>query len=472
MDKRNNKDWIGSVRDRLEKRELKPSDALWERIGEALPQAAEPHKVRRLPWGAGLGAAAAAALAAVLLLRPFGAPEPGRVDVVPATASSPVAMIEDTPDMTDARQEPDRTAVAEDNRSFATPKMTKEEALRMTREENSVMTTEETPGTAEEAKAAEKEEVKVAAVEKPGAEEDRMVKTEGQKPAADVKQTVTGVKQTTASTGKIAVTDEVETMSIEEYIEMEQAAKRRHRSLTAAVYATGMPSKTGEYNYYADRVSSLNSDRQPYSDYTPGGGVPNAIGGTSTSSNPMGSDYENSGYTSNPESRYGFEPVKYSEDPYNINGTRMNHSRPVSAGLALTLSLGRHLFAESGVYWSWLRSTSAFVSNQSLHSVGVPLKLGYGFGGPGRISFSLSAGGKAEKVVYAVRGGTRINEPGIQFAAVGDAAVQFDITRNLGIFLAPELSYWFTKTSLPTYNTEHPFNLSLKAGLNLTLGKD
>ena len=462
MDKRNNKDWTGSVRDRLEKRELKPSDALWERIGEALPQAAEPHKVRRLPWGAGVGAAAAAALAAVLLLRPFGAPEPGRVDVVPATASSPVAMAEDAPDMTDVRQEPDKTAVAEDNGSFATLRMTKEEALRMTKEEKSGMAAEEALRMIKE-EATEERTVKA---------DERAVNKEEQRTTEGVKQAVTGAKQTTASTGKTAVTDGTETMSIEEYIEMEQAAKRRHRSLTAAVYATGMPSKTGEYNYYADRVSSLNSDRQPYSDYTPGGGVPNAIGGTSTSSNPMGSDYENSGYTSNPESRYGFEPVKYSEDPYNINGTRMNHSRPVSAGLALTLSLGRHLFAESGVYWSWLRSTSAFVSNQSLHSVGVPLKLGYGFGGPGRISFSLSAGGKAEKVVYAVRGGTRINEPGIQFAAVGDAAVQFDITRNLGIFLAPELSYWFTKTSLPTYNTEHPFNLSLKAGLNLTLGKD
>ena len=111
------------------------------------------------------------------------------------------------------------------------------------------------------------------------------------------------------------------------------------------------------------------------------------------------------------------------------------------------------------------------VSDQSLHSIGIPLKLGYDFGGPGRISFSLSAGGKAEKVFYAVRGGTRYKEPGVQFAAVANAAVQFGITRNLGLFLTPELSYWFTQTQLPTYNTENPLNLSLKAGLNLTLGK-
>ena len=299
-----------------------------------------------------------------------------------------------------------------------------------------------------------------------------------EKPAADVKQKVTdgkqttaGVKQATAGTAKTAAADEVATMSIEEYIEMEQAAKRRHRSLTAAVFATGVPSNAGQSNTVLNRLSDLvGYDKQAYLDYNPITMIPDAIG--ETIANSVGGNNGNSGYTSNPESEYGFEPVKYAEDPYNINGTRMNHSRPVSAGLALTMPLSGHLFAESGVYWSWLRSTSAMVSDQSLHSIGVPLKLGYGFGGSGRISFSVSAGAKAEKVVYAVRTGTRFKESGIQLAAVGDAAVQFDITHNLGIFLAPELSYWFTQTNLPTYNTEHPFNLSLKAGLNLTLGKD
>ena len=57
MDKKNHNDWTGAVRERLEGRELKPSDALWERIGAAVPQAAVPHKVRRLAWGGAIGAA-------------------------------------------------------------------------------------------------------------------------------------------------------------------------------------------------------------------------------------------------------------------------------------------------------------------------------------------------------------------------------------------------------------------------------
>ena len=302
--------------------------------------------------------------------------------------------------------------------------------------------------------------------------------TENTPSAAQASEGTPAVKAEIPSDNEVQVTsmprrttsvDETQSVSIEEYIakEEEAAARRRHRSLSAAVFASGMPSTGISDNLMSkDSFVSFNPQKDIPSDaIRQSGFIANDVNSGEKSGGSQ------SGYTSNPESPQGFTPVKYAEDPYNINGNRMNHSRPVSAGLALTMPLNGHLFAESGVYWSWLRSTSAMVSSQSLHSIGIPLKLGYSFGGPGRISFSLSAGAKAEKVVYAVRGGTRFKEPGIQLAAVGDAAVQFGITQHLGLFIAPELSYWFTRTELPTYNTEHPFNLSLKAGLNLTLGQ-
>jgi len=42
MDNNKHNDWTGAVRERLDGRELTPSDALWERIGAAAPQAAAP----------------------------------------------------------------------------------------------------------------------------------------------------------------------------------------------------------------------------------------------------------------------------------------------------------------------------------------------------------------------------------------------------------------------------------------------
>ena len=243
-------------------------------------------------------------------------------------------------------------------------------------------------------------------------------------------------------------------MTMEEYIAQENAAQRRHRGFAAAVYASGMPAANAATMSKDLAAPVTTRDLVSYSD-------PSSLNGALISDN---------GYTTDPEALSGYNPIKYTEDHYNINGDRMNHSKPVNVGLALTLPLSDHLFLESGLYWSYLHSSS-YLMEQSLHSAGIPLKFGYRFGGSGRTSLSLSAGVKAEKVVYAVRDGSRIKEPGLQLAAVGSAAVQYDIAPRLGIFLAPELSYWFTETKLPTYNTENPFNLSLKAGLNLNLGK-
>lgn len=175
------------------------------------------------------------------------------------------------------------------------------------------------------------------------------------------------------------------------------------------------------------------------------------------------------GYYTDPENTTQDKYLSYSNDPYNLSGERLNHSKPISVGIAVTYPLRNHLFLESGMYYSYLRSSS-YLKDQTLHSIGIPLKVGYRFGSARRTSFALSAGAKAEKCLLALKGGEKVKEPGIQLAAVGSAAIQYDFSPRLGLFIAPELSYWFTETKLPTYNTEHPFNLSLKAGLSLSLG--
>lgn len=425
MDSKKHTDWTDAVRDRLEGRELTPSDALWERIGAAAPKAAATHKVRRLAWG---GVAAAAALAAVLFLRPAGAPQPGQVEVVPSTAA-PVAEALQAEPVTEA---PQAEPVSEAPRAKTASEAPRAEAARPVAQAPA--------GTA----------VSAASQEEPVAEAIKATPvTTASTARTQPANGQTATQQVTASAKEPA-------MTMEEYIAQETAARRRHASFGAAVYASGLST----VNPLASKDETLalpTSDRMAYThDYL------GAVG------NPSPQDAYS--YTPNPEASQGYTPIKAVEDPYNINGTRLNHSKPINVGLALTFPFTDHLFLESGAYWSYLHSSS-YLIDQSLHSAGIPLKLGYRFGGSGRMSVSLSAGAKAEKVIYAVRAGTRFKEPGIQLAAVGSAAAQYGITPRLGIFLAPELSYWFTETKLPTYNTEHPFNLSLKAGLNLTIGR-
>jgi len=413
MDNNKHNDWTGAVRERLEGRELTPSDALWERIGAAVPQAGAPRKVRRLAWGGAIGAVAAAALAAILFLRPAGTREDaGRIEVVPTTAA-PMA---------------EQRVIAEQD-----------------------AVTEPAAATETQSVVAEMPSTTIKIVEVPTLIEEVPSNAE----AIEVTNVQPKVEEYTQPTvAAVQKTDSGAAMSMEDFLNVEDQKRKPGRRLTAAVYAAGMVSTnaliSNDLPVMQGNYAVSNNEKK------------GASLGSST-----GFVNADSGISYNPET-----PLESNHFQYytNDNGLNMNHSRPVSAGVALSLPLNDHLFLESGLYYSYLHSTSHTVSNQSLHFVGIPVKAGWRMGMSRRTSLSFSAGAKAEKCILALRDGQRFKEPGIQLAAVGSAAFQYDFTPHVGIFLAPELSYWFTKTELPTYNTENPFNLSLKAGINLTVG--
>ena len=415
MDNNKHNDWTGAVRERLEGRELTPSDALWERIGAAVPQADAPHKVRRLAWGGAIGAAAAAALAAILFLRPAGTREDaGRIEVVPTTAA-PMAeqrVIAEHGAVTEPAAATETQSVAP-KRSAATIKMVEVPTL-----------IEEVPSNA------------------------------GSVEVTNVQPKVEEYTQPAVAAVQKTEREAASTMSMEDFLNVEDQKRKPVRRLTAAVYAAGMVSTNA---LISNDLPVMQGDYKFTNDAKPGASLGSSTGFVSA----------DSGISYNPET-----PLESNHFQYYTNspGPDMNHSRPVSAGVALSLPLNDHLFLESGLYYSYLHSTSHAVSDQSLHFVGIPVKAGWRMGMSRRTSLSFSAGAKAEKCILALRDGQRFKEPGIQLAAVGSAAFQYDFTSHVGIFLAPELSYWFTKTELPTYNTENPFNLSLKAGINLTVG--
>ncbi len=429
MDNNKHNDWTGAVRERLESRELTPSDALWERIGAAVPQAGAPRKVRRLAWGGAIGAAAAAALAAILFLRPAGTREDaGRIEVVPTTAA-PMAeqrVIAEQDAVTEPAAATETQSVAP-KRSAATIKMVEAPTL-----------IEEVPSNAGS--------VEVTNVQ-PKVEEYT------QPAVAAVTKTDSGTVSSMTATEKHVDANE-KAMNLEDYLNVEEKKRKPGRRLTAAVYAAGMVSTNA---LISNDLPVMQGNYAVSNNEKKGASLGSSTGFVSA----------DSGISYNPET-----PLESNHFQYYTNspGQEMNHSRPVSAGVALSLPLNDHLFLESGLYYSYLHSTSHAVSDQSLHFVGIPVKAGWRMGMSRRTSLSFSAGAKAEKCILALRDGQRFKEPGIQLAAVGSAAFQYDFTPHVGIFLAPELSYWFTKTELPTYNTENPFNLSLKAGINLTVG--
>lgn len=168
----------------------------------------------------------------------------------------------------------------------------------------------------------------------------------------------------------------------------------------------------------------------------------------------------------------GGEKTKASEGgAESYQSPSFHHYRPFSLGLALTYPVADRWFLESGLNYSYLRSDiHTDYRGQKLHFLGVPVKVGYILGSSSHFSVSLSAGAMAEKLFYGEAFGKEVAIKEPQLSAVASAAVQYRVVSGLNMFLAPEFSYYLTKTAIPSYHTEHPASLTLRLGVNVSLG--
>lgn len=141
-------------------------------------------------------------------------------------------------------------------------------------------------------------------------------------------------------------------------------------------------------------------------------------------------------------------------------------SAPLSPGLALTsgidLSLYRSTFTETA-------TTGGMQFRQRACYLGVPLRLDWTLWDEGRVSAWLGAGGKADYLVYGKFGNLRVKDNTVHCSAVGALGVQYRLHPNVGLFLQPEVSYYFkpANPALETYRTEHPLTFNLGVGARI-----
>ena len=74
-----------------------------------------------------------------------------------------------------------------------------------------------------------------------------------------------------------------------------------------------------------------------------------------------------------------------------------------------------------------------------------------------------------EKCVSASLGTVLCEESRLQWSAEAFGGIQYRLGGRAHLYFQPELSYYFTRTDLITYRTEHPLGLSLHAGLRFDL---
>jgi len=83
----------------------------------------------------------------------------------------------------------------------------------------------------------------------------------------------------------------------------------------------------------------------------------------------------------------------------------------------------------------------------------------------------VGAGGSVDFCVAAHDAGRKIARDGIGFSLIGAGGIQFNISKNLGLFLDPTLSCDLTSgnRTLDTYRSEHSVMLEVSTGLRITV---
>ena len=172
--------------------------------------------------------------------------------------------------------------------------------------------------------------------------------------------------------------------------------------------------------------------------------------------------------------------------------TEYKHRLPVRVGINVAYRLTDRLSVESGVSYTRLSSDmkdgtkdNYSSSSQKLDYIGVPLNVKYRAFGYRRLSVYASAGLLTEKCVsgkttheYVISGEKKKHEAEDvaakpwQLSVNAALGAQFDVLRNVGVYVEPGVSYYFDDSStLSTIYKEKPLNFNFNLGVRYTIGK-
>ena len=172
--------------------------------------------------------------------------------------------------------------------------------------------------------------------------------------------------------------------------------------------------------------------------------------------------------------------------------TEYKHRLPVRVGLNVAYRLTDRLSVESGVSYTRLSSDmkdgtkdNYSSGSQKLDYIGVPLNVKYRAFGYRRLSVYASAGLLTEKCVsgkttheYVISGEKKKHDAEDvaakpwQLSVNAALGAQFDVLRNVGVYVEPGVSYYFDdRSTLSTIYKEKPLNFNLNLGVRYTIGK-
>ena len=255
--------------------------------------------------------------------------------------------------------------------------------------------------------------------------------------------------------GDIAVAPEGETKNWEHLLLADAGKEETRKKPVLNIFASGITGRSSNYSGYSPAVASIASE------------TPLKFG-----TNPLA----------------GIVAMNFSEEVK----TDTKHYMPVRAGVTASWEFAPKWSLESGLTYSWLLSTTRtgsdtyyIDSRQTLHYLGIPLNIGYSIWDSRWLRVYVSAGGMMEKCVggsvkadYIHNGDIRNSETDrlrvkpLQWSVGASAGLQFNISRLVGIYVEPGVTYRFDSgADVESVYTDKPVNFNMNLGLRFSFGK-
>ena len=150
---------------------------------------------------------------------------------------------------------------------------------------------------------------------------------------------------------------------------------------------------------------------------------------------------------------------------------------PFKVGLSARFPISDRLSFTTGLDYSWYKSSFTYSLSgekvQNAHYLGIPVRLDWTLVSNKWLDVYLGGGFEGDWCMGATLAGNRISKDGFSASLLGAGGVQLNLTKGLGVYLEPQLSWRFTPDNpvLETYRTENPLLFSVAGGLRITFGK-
>ena len=161
-----------------------------------------------------------------------------------------------------------------------------------------------------------------------------------------------------------------------------------------------------------------------------------------------------------------------------INGLETTHSHrmPLVVGLSVKFPVTEKIGITTGLEYSLYSSSFWYPTGektQLVHYMGIPVRLDWTFVSGKWLDAYLGAGVKGDLCLGATLGGESLGKDGPAFRLLGAGGIQFSATRNLSLFVEPEVSWTLPsdRQVLSTYSSEHPWMFTVATGVRINLRK-